>query len=94
MRKTSDFDELGSVARALGSEARLRLIEALRGRCLCVNALAARLDLTQSAVSQHLRILKGAGLVRSEKRGYFVHYSLDEVRMRKGRERLSKFLEA
>jgi DNA-binding transcriptional ArsR family regulator len=44
---------------------------------LCVNALAHRLDVTQSAVSQHLRVLRQAGLVRGVRRGTFVHYSPD-----------------
>jgi DNA-binding transcriptional ArsR family regulator len=44
---------------------------------LCVNALAHRLGVTQSAVSQHLRVLRQAGLVRSTRRGAFVHYSPD-----------------
>jgi DNA-binding transcriptional ArsR family regulator len=46
-----------------------------------VGAIAARLDVTQGAVSQHLRILRDAGLVTAEKRGYFVHYRLNEKRM-------------
>jgi DNA-binding transcriptional ArsR family regulator len=44
---------------------------------LCVNALAQRLGVTQSAVSQHLRILRQTGLVQSVRRGAFVHYSPD-----------------
>lgn len=49
------------------------------GRMLCVNALARRLGVTQSAVSQHLRVLRQAGLVRGERRGPFVHYSLNQA---------------
>jgi DNA-binding transcriptional ArsR family regulator len=45
---------------------------------LCVNALAHHLGVTQSAVSQHLRVLRQAGLVQSERRGSFMHYSLDK----------------
>ncbi|MBI9051322.1 MAG: helix-turn-helix transcriptional regulator [Anaerolineaceae bacterium] len=44
---------------------------------LCVNAMTSYLNVTQSAVSQHLRTLRQAGLVRSERRGSFVHYTLD-----------------
>jgi DNA-binding transcriptional ArsR family regulator len=63
---------------ALASEPRLRILELLRGRALCVGALAARLDLSPSAVSQHLRILRNVGLVAADKRGQFVHYVLDQ----------------
>ena len=51
--------------------------EECKGGPLCVNALAKELGVTQSAISQHLRILRQAGLVRSERRGYFVHYTID-----------------
>lgn len=44
---------------------------------LCVNALANQLGITQSAVSQHLKILRQAGFVTSERRGYFIHYRLN-----------------
>jgi DNA-binding transcriptional ArsR family regulator len=49
------------------------------GGALCVNALAHELGISQSAVSQHLRILKQAGLVWGERRGSFVHYTLDQA---------------
>ena len=42
-----------------------------------MGALAEKLKVTQSAVSQHLRILRQAGLVRGERRGAYMHYSLD-----------------
>jgi ArsR family transcriptional regulator len=48
------------------------------GGPLCVNALTHKLGVTQSAVSQHLRVLRQVGLVRGERRGSFVHYSLDQ----------------
>ena len=41
------------------------------------SAAAEALSYTQSAVSQHLRVLRQAGLVRGERRGPVVHYSLD-----------------
>ncbi|MBC7234812.1 MAG: helix-turn-helix transcriptional regulator, partial [Chloroflexi bacterium] len=44
---------------------------------LCVSRLAEALGITPSGVSQHLRILKDLGLVRSERRGYHIHYWLD-----------------
>jgi DNA-binding transcriptional ArsR family regulator len=42
------------------------------------NALAARLEVTQGAVSQHLRVMRDADLVIDERRGYRVHYRLNE----------------
>jgi DNA-binding transcriptional ArsR family regulator len=69
---------LARILKVLSVGTRVRIIQLLRGRALCVNALAARLDVTQGAVSQHLRIMKDAGLVIDEKRGYHVHYRLNE----------------
>lgn len=62
---------------ALSLDTRIRIIRLLRDRVLCVGALAARLELTPGAVSQHLRILSDAGLVIPEKRAQFVHYRLN-----------------
>jgi len=57
-----------------------------KGGPLCVNAMVNRLDVTQSAVSQHLRILRQAGIVTGERKGSFVHYTLNQ-------KRLDKFME-
>src|SRR5512136_723645 len=88
------MDEIGTLAeifKALADPTRLRLVKLLAERApgevepdgcgggpLCVNALAHRLGITQSAVSQHLRVLRQARLVKGERRGAFVHYSLDQ----------------
>jgi DNA-binding transcriptional ArsR family regulator len=75
------MEETIEVFKALSSKPRMRIIEALKERPLCVNALAMRLGMRQSAISQHLRILRAAGLVKGEKQGYWVHYSLDGERL-------------
>ena len=71
--------QLARILKVLSVPARVRIVQLLKGRALCVNALTARLDITQGAVSQHLRIMRDAGLVVDEKRGYFVHYRLNEA---------------
>jgi DNA-binding transcriptional ArsR family regulator len=43
----------------------------------CVTRLLCELDVTPSAVSQHLRVLKDLGLVHGERRSYRIHYFLD-----------------
>lgn len=67
---------LARLAQILSSETRLRMLEMLRRRPLCGNAIARRLGTSQAAVSQHLRLLRDAGLVTSHRRGHFVHYCL------------------
>jgi len=71
--------------KALGDETRLCLVALLTeqepGSALCVGRLAQALDVTPSAVSQHLRVLKDLGLVQAERRGYRVHYFLDSEQL-------------
>jgi DNA-binding transcriptional ArsR family regulator len=83
---------LARLLKVLSVETRVRIVQLLKGRVLCVNALAARLDVTQGAVSQHLRIMRDAGLVLDEKRGNFVHYRLDEDTLAAWREEIAQLL--
>ncbi len=86
-------DELADVFKALSDPTRLRLLKLLGGgKCLCVNALAKRLGVTQSAVSQHLRVLRQAGLVTGSRQGSFIHYALTEDSMGMCTSRLATIL--
>ena len=69
---------VADIFKALSVETRVRILERVKGGALCVNALARRLGVTPAAVSQHLRILRAAGLVVPEKCGYYVHYRVNE----------------
>jgi ArsR family transcriptional regulator len=64
------------VLKALSDETRFRLLDLLLAEALCGRALAQRLGISEAAVSQHLKVLKEAGLVEGEKRGYWIHYSV------------------
>ncbi len=78
--------------KVLSVEARLKIVQLLQdGKPLCVNTLASRLAMTPSAISQHLRILKGAGWVTGKKKGYWVHYSLRPQKLRRLRQELDAF---
>jgi len=68
--------DMTRVFRALAVDKRREIVRLLAERTLCVGALSTRLGISAGAVSQHLRILKDAGLVESDRRGYFIHYSL------------------
>ena len=68
-------------------ESRIRIIELLRQRGpLGVNAMAEALGITPSAVSQHLKVLRYAGLVRNERKGYWVPYEIDHGAMAQCKE--------
>ena len=81
------------LCKVLSVENRVRILQLLEGRALCVGALAARLDITQGAVSQHLRIMRDAGLVIDEKRGYYVHYRVDPRTLAAWREAVQQLLD-
>ena len=68
--------------KALGDETRLKIIKLLLIKRFCVGALARRLDISESAVSQQLKILREAGLVLGEKEGYYVHYSVKKDKLK------------
>ena len=70
-------EAVARIFKALSVPTRVRIVQLLRGRALCVGALSKRLDVTQGAVSQHLRILRDAGLVKAERRGCYVHYHVN-----------------
>lgn len=69
---------------------RIEIIELLKTRKMNVNALAEKMGITQSAVSQHLRILKAAGFVKDEREGYWIHYSLNREVLEECRKRLNR----
>jgi len=69
---------LADVFKAMGDPTRLRIILALRVGELCVCDLAAVLNMSQSAISHQLRILRGLHLVRNRREGKEVLYSLDD----------------
>jgi ArsR family transcriptional regulator len=54
-----------------------------------VNALAYQLGVTQSAISQHLRVLKSSGLVKGERRGYRIHYFVSQDGLTQAQEQIS-----
>lgn len=87
-----DNKNLARLLKILSVGTRVEMIRLLKGRALCVNALAARLNVTPGAVSQHLRVMRDAGLVIDEKRGYYVHYRLSEQTLATWREAIDELL--
>lgn len=76
--------DLARLAKALGHPARIKILRLLehRGRCVC-GEIVDQLPLAQSTVSQHLRILKEAGLVRGEVDGPRVCYCISARELRR-----------
>lgn len=74
--------ELISILKALSDETRYNLVKIIVSHDYCVRALAKRLNISESAVSQHLKILRNAGIVKGDKRGYYTHYGVDREALR------------
>ncbi|MBR3196632.1 MAG: winged helix-turn-helix transcriptional regulator [Clostridia bacterium] len=66
--------DLTVLLKALGDPTRLEIYRRLLERRHCVRSLSRSLGITESAVSQHLKILREAGLVAGEKYGRHTHY--------------------
>jgi len=71
-------EKLAGIFKLLSVEARIRIVQALKRRALCVTELTSQLGISQEATSQHLRVLRDAGIVKFQKRGFHVYYSLDK----------------
>jgi len=83
--------EPSEICKVLSVETRVRIIELLKARGpLGAQDIAATIGITTAAVSQHLKILKHAGLVRSERKGYWIPYSIDEKAMEDCRQILNE----
>lgn len=83
--------EASEIFKVLSVETRVRIINMLKGLGpLGAKEIAATIGITTAAVSQHLKILKQAGLVRSERKGYWIPYSINEKAMENCREILNE----
>lgn len=69
---------LSDFFKVMGDGTRIQLLWALEESEMCVGDLAVLLNMTKSAVSHQLKVLKNAKLVRCEKRGKNVYYALDD----------------
>ena len=66
------------VLKALSDEKRLEIIRLLSKKKYCVRALSRQLNISESAVSQHIQVLKKANLLKiGDKNGYNIHYAVD-----------------
>jgi ArsR family transcriptional regulator, arsenate/arsenite/antimonite-responsive transcriptional repressor len=83
-------ERMGAVAKALGDPIRMQLVDVLRKHAgkVCVCELVPLFDLSQPTVSHHLRVLREAGIVGSERRGLGAYYYVNP----KALEELSAWL--
>lgn len=66
--------EFNHMLKALGEPMRFKILTAILERKHCVRSLSKKLGITESAISQHLKIMREADLIYGEKYGYHTHY--------------------
>lgn len=69
------------VLKAIADETRFKILKLLLQHNYCVRVLSRKLELSESAISQHLKVLREAGLLVGVKKGYFMHYDVDRDRL-------------
>ena len=74
--------DLAELFKTLGDPNRLRIISVLMHHELCVHDITGLVELSQSAVSHQLRVLRQMRLVRTRKEGRNVYYALDDAHVR------------
>lgn len=73
---------LADLFRVFGDSSRIKILYALHDTELCVQDIAAAVQMSQSAVSHQLRVLKDSKLVRFRREGKTVYYALDDDHVR------------
>lgn len=76
---------------AISNPVRLKMLCCLSKGKMQAGELVGKCGLAQSAVSQHLTKLKAAGLVKDERRGKFIYYSIENLRAAKIAKSLFEF---
>lgn len=82
--------EITKVLKAIADETRFKMIKLLLQHNYCVTALSRKLKLSESAISQHIKVLREAGLLIGVKRGYFMHYDVDRDALRELSSKIEK----
>lgn len=82
------LQEIVLLLKALADDTRYKIISLLLSHDFCVGALAKRLQISDAAVSQHLQVLRKAGLVKGEKKGYWTHYTVQKDVLNKAADSL------
>ncbi|MGM0599386.1 MAG: ArsR/SmtB family transcription factor [Candidatus Rifleibacteriota bacterium] len=77
-----NLEKSARIFKIFSVDTRLRIVRLLKHKPLCVNALSRKLNITPAAVSQHLRILRDSEFVIAQKSGYFVHYRLNQAKLK------------
>ena len=79
LKSKVELDRAANVLKLLGDKTRLAIIAILKQRECCVCEFLEVFEMSQPSISQHLRKLKDAGMVKEERRGQWIYYSLNQL---------------
>lgn len=79
MNEVAIILDVVEILKSLSDPTRYHIVSLLLTYDYCVGKLAEIVGISESAVSQHLKILREAGVVQKVKRGYFMHYQVDRT---------------
>ncbi len=74
--------EITKLLKAIADETRFQMLILLLRHNYCVRALSRKLNLSESAISQHIKVLKEADLLTGVKKGYYMHYDVNRGTLR------------
>ena len=72
------MENLAKIFKALSDETRLKILVLVSKRNICQKGISKHLGISDSAVSQHIKVLKEANIIRGFKEGYYVIYNINE----------------
>ena len=78
MPRDTDIDKVASFFKVLGDQTRIRILFALKEKEMCAGDIAVLLNMTKSAVSHQLAVMRNMHQVRSRREGKNIFYSLDD----------------
>jgi DNA-binding transcriptional ArsR family regulator len=79
----NEYNEIAEILKALGHPVRLKMVRGLMQNSCNVNKIVNALKLPQSTVSQHLRVLKSAGIVKGQRKGVKICYCVEHPLVKK-----------
>ena len=85
-------ERIVKIYKALSVNSRIQILKLIKDKQMCVNAITNKLNISQPAVSQHLSVLKKAGLVKSDRYGSIIHYSVDTKNLGDFKKSVQKYL--
>lgn len=72
------MEELVKLFKALSDETRIKILVLVSNRNICQKGISRHLNISDSAVSQHIKILKDANIIKGYKEGYYVIYNINK----------------